>query len=372
MLYKIFLLIQLYIVVLLHNEKWIKNTISQLGIVFIKICQWLSNFDKISNSQFSFLSQFQTNCNYNYPLSIHNDYIKKNIINIESYTSGSVGMIYKGFHIYEKKIVILKILHPWIYNDLKTWKKLCHFIQYWKKIDMNDIFQVLECQFDFTIEAKNMNYFKTLYNNNILYIPKVFYAEKNILICEFVETKSDLDKYEKMEKNILMKTWILDQIMIHNCLHGDLHNGNWGYTDSGIVLFDFGYIFQNMKLDNEFYLNILKKKYDNIIDKILDLFQIIKTPQLEYELNEYLDSISQYDISFLIEILKIINKNHTLVLSKKLLFIINLTSCIHYLNQNENIGNIDLFMENCYILCKSKHILDSFCEKIVFDKFLLH
>jgi predicted unusual protein kinase regulating ubiquinone biosynthesis (AarF/ABC1/UbiB family) len=356
-----------------EDEERIKKTIQNIGIIFIKFCQWISNFESLT--QFRFLKEFQVNCHYLYPLTSKDPFLQ-HISNIQYYCSGSVGNIYTGF--YHNKKIIIKSRHSWIEQEYKDLRQclfvFCYFLKQFKNIDveLKDFDIIIQSQFNFINEYKNIELFQQIYNKEktILNIPTVYYATHELLIMEYIETKKNLNKYEKMEKDMLMKSWIFDQILTHNILHGDLHNGNWGYTDNGVVLFDYGFVFKNMELNSTFYINVLKNNYQNIEDSIFTLLNINKTEEIQIELNQLIQKYENLtNMSFIQDLLQLIKKHTTIVINIKLLFLINLIVCFNYLNQNPNIQQKKIFFENSYILCHYKNILYQY-QKTVFN-FLL-
>lgn len=53
-----------------------------------------------------------------------------------------------------------------------------------------------------------------------------------------------------MELLTCLKLWMYDQVLVRDCLHGDLHDGNWGVMLSGkeVVVYDFGMVYSGLSM----------------------------------------------------------------------------------------------------------------------------
>lgn len=83
-----------------------------------------------------------------------------------------------------------------------------------------------------------------------------------------------------------------DQIVLKKCIHGDLHNGNWGITldQQSIVLYDFGYIYELPNLSKDFVVSLLNKNACSVSEKILELFSIPKSVQNLQSIQDLLEN----------------------------------------------------------------------------------
>jgi predicted unusual protein kinase regulating ubiquinone biosynthesis (AarF/ABC1/UbiB family) len=190
------------------------------------------------------------------------------------------------------------------------------------RFDIQGVYQTLYEQLDFEKEAENMKEFRVMYREDlgVLKIPEVYYARENMIVMEYIpsvsrEEESEWSYPERSEIYCLMKCWVLDQIIIKNCLHGDLHNGNWGITPDrqGIVLYDFGHVFKNMALTSDFYIAMLRKQHSDVADKMMALFGLEQTPELKTRVGEILERYRNRDQNsvsseFIMDILKTLHQ----------------------------------------------------------------
>ena len=151
--------------------------------------------------------------------------------------------------------------------------------------------------------------------------------------------------------------------------HGDLHQGNIKCIDNKLILFDFGYCWQNNNNNNNndildnineasiLYLydnikNLKKLKYENFIEfiKINNMYDKLKDKYIEK--NDFIEYI-RYCISLFYENNIEIN-----------IYIINiLLSVIHiYKYTNNHCKMIDN-----YNFCKTYKIFDRYREKLISD-----
>jgi len=377
------------------DEAALRHKIQKLGVVFIKLAQWCASFSSIMdphNKLFKTLVSFQSQCEWESDFSLHDEFIENNIVSIIPYASGSIGMIFLGkWKKEDEKPVIIKTRHPWVAQEFEIWKHLIGFLVCWIRLfwgirfDIQGVYQTLYEQLDFEKEAENMKEFRVMYQSDldVLKIPEVYYARENMIVMEYIpsvsrEEESEWSYPERSEIYCLMKCWVLEQIIIKNCLHGDLHNGNWGITPDrqGIVLYDFGHVFKNMALTSDFYIAMLRKQHSDVADKMMALFGLEQTPELKTQVGEILERYRKRDQNsvsseFIMDILKTLHQQKKIVLNRKVAFILNLIMCFNHLHQIDMLKDPKDYMEYSYLILKRKGVLDEYCETIVYKKFIL-
>jgi predicted unusual protein kinase regulating ubiquinone biosynthesis (AarF/ABC1/UbiB family) len=314
--------------------------------------------------------------------------IEQNLIqenSIEYLASGSIGTVFKGC-LKNGKEVVIKIRHSDVEKDFQTWCALLSlfyvFIRPFIQCEAADVMEMLQSQFDFRIEATNLELFSKFYkkDDSVLKIPQVYYCSENILVTEYIPSYSNNEDLpmafpEKVEKLCLLKCWIMDQIILKHCVHGDLHNGNWGITldKQSIVLYDLGYMFNIPDLSTDFMIALLKKDSTDVSEKILELFNIPKEENnresiqkllLDYQKNK------KFSFDFLVDLLQILYREKLVLFNKKVAFLLNLVMCLNHIHQVEFLQNAQDSMEYNYLTLQRFQVLGEYREYIVYDLFL--
>ena len=181
-----------------ENRIKLSAKLSDLGLVVIKLSQWLSYFLDIKYEDYESLQLLiktlpllQSNCKKEKNINL-DKYLEPYKNHIYSYekeilSAASIGQIYKGKDIHGQDIVI-KIKHVNIDEDIIKWEKfLKKFFRFLSiQIDLNSFFNALRNQLDFRKEAKNMQtFYKKYKKNQLVKIPKFIAGDQDILIMEF-------------------------------------------------------------------------------------------------------------------------------------------------------------------------------------------
>jgi ubiquinone biosynthesis protein len=375
-----------------HHDQ-LKTKIKNLGIVFIKLAQWYSTFGSMFESKqpqlMKILSSFQNqvDAHSDIPNFANVEYISQNmdIHSISYLASGSIGNVYQG-KLNNGSPVVIKIQHPHVKQDFQEW---CHLIgifylciKPFLNCESAEILEILKSQFDFRIEGANMEKFALLYENDskILKIPKLYYCNETILITEYVgsfdnQKELPLSFSEKVEKLCILKCWLMDQIVLKKCIHGDLHNGNWGITldKKSIVLYDFGYIYELPNLSKDFVISLLNKNACSVSEKILELFSIPKSVQNLESIQELLanyKSGKKFSLEFITKLLEILYKEKLVVFNKKVAFLLNIVICLNHIHQIDFLQDAEESMEYNYLTCQKNQILTDYRETIVYPLIL--
>ena len=159
---------------------------------------------------------------------------------------------------------------------------------------------------------------------------------------------------------------MMDSLYFNNINHGDLHPGNIKSINDKIILFDFGYCWENNK-NNDFIDNIneasILYRYDNIKNcnelkyknfinfiKINNVYDKLKDKYIEYD--EFIEYIQHcillfYDNNIEMDI-----------------YIINvILSVIHIYKFTDN----HCKMIDNYNFCKTYNIFNNYCDKLSND-----
>lgn len=258
-----------------ENRKKLSKKLSDLGLVVIKLSQWLSYFIEIKYENYDNLQLFiqslpllQCNCKKTKNLKL-SQYLGEYSKYVKSYekdmlAAASIGQIYKGKD-YDDNDIVIKIKNNDIDKDIQKWekflKKLFTFLEL--QIDLESFFKALRNQLDFEKEANNMKtFYKKYKKNQLVKIPKFIAGNKDIIIMEYVpsvnfrEYREHCDPKELDYYIMLSRILYQDTIFIQDIVHLDLHNGNYGLQleNKSIVLYDFGWVLENQIDFKKFFI----------------------------------------------------------------------------------------------------------------------
>jgi predicted Ser/Thr protein kinase len=305
--YKIFSLSIKYIFMDKNNiescNKFYDNFL-QLGIIPIKIFQWIVNYtyhlyDEENKSLLfemfyhKIMNQCQTH-DISYTKQILNKY-NLHIHNLELINSGSIGQVYKGE--WKGSVIAVKIQHPDVNETTLYWFSIFKIIFFILKytnnlkklnLDWESLQIYFRSQFDFCEEGKNLEKFYKYYNkNDYVIIPKAYFYKKDVLIMDYIESEN-LDLIEKKYSKytffkIVNFFHLLLEDMFENkpYLHGDFHGGNYGIIMNPenskkfkIVLYDFGLIIPNSTNLSLMFISIPYNSPDLYLRSFLNIFNM--------------------------------------------------------------------------------------------------
>lgn len=364
-------------------KKWIQHG----GIFFIKMAQWYSSFQQLEERDSMFLKileSFQNNSLQPITLSQKTLDICKSlqVVPIQWIASGSIANVYLGKWKNDQEVVI-KIRHENIEQEIQDGLDILQFLiwssQHLFKIDIlqdiHDVYALFRSQTNLCIEASNNELFRKWYlkDESFLKIPKIYHAQKDLYIAEYIPSISNRDfeapYHEKIEILSIMKCWILDQLFIHHTMHGDLHNGNWGIThDHKLVLYDLGYIFTDMNLSPQFFHSISK---NNIESMTRFLCHFLSCPEHVEEICSLVSIQNQDAIKNFISILSLIRQKKKCFMNKRIAYMINFIGFIRNIHREGILKDFNATMEYNYLLLQKKQIMEEFRETILYQEFIL-
>jgi len=346
-------------------EQRLLKKIVDLGIVAVKMAQYYAAFHPLSDTvEVRVGRHLQTQ---HPPVPGNNNpianlsapairFLEENNIcwdSIELLAAGSVGSVHRARFVDEEndtntKTVVLKIqyrhVHQQFQQDIAFLEWLSRFrfgfgAAHRHKEEIREILQILETQFDFTIEARNMRRYQNMYATQQKYIqiPDVYYADPTTLIMEYKPTYKPTFKSSTTTSNrltlfraVLLKGWVLDQIMVRKVFHGDLHPGNWGFqSDHSLVVYDLGYVYECASVEMRDYHGLLDSDPEVVCKTILGIFKL--TPdQLNTDQTKTLCEIieetrkGENDHSVGIKLMNFLASARLIPLHRRLLFLLNL------------------------------------------------
>lgn len=284
------------------NHLKIAKSISDLGIIPIKLAQWCAYFCEIhyeNNIFVNSLKYLQCECPQYTDETIERELEPfKNILfswEKNPISSASIAQVYRG-KLKTGENVVIKVKHKNITKDIERWeqilstdilKDILHLFRVKLPFELNiqEFFQNLKLQTNFDQEVTNLKkYHKHYKTNQFIKIPDYYAHNENIIIMEYVSSINfqEIRKYLSKEEYdfyfLLARILYQDNIFIKDVIHMDLHNGNWGVdrVNKRLVLYDFGWVLHEQSdfkkffiyahLDRKKPLEYILKRY-NITDK---------------------------------------------------------------------------------------------------------
>ena len=259
-------------------NKLLKNQIINSGPIPIKITQFIINFQNL-----------ELKLSKPYYLTIYDELFdnvyKNNINNIEDFTLINSGSIC-GVYLHSNNKEILKKLHykstqssTFYFGIIK-----CLFYIFNIPISVNDFSKIFFNQFSMNFESEmQLNFYNSL-DNKLIQIPRVIKYNNNEILMEYLPSKS----YRKSNLSIIKTIKYCNMIDIFfkhmylekGIIHLDIHDGNWGFNENGVVIYDFGYSLKlfdplnenQRKIYTDLLLYSLTKDIENLINCIFTNF----------------------------------------------------------------------------------------------------
>jgi hypothetical protein len=242
------------------------NKISKMGVVALKVSQWYYNLrcfkysDEDRPLYFQYLQQFLSqNDRHRRVLSEQeinslSSRWQLSYLHAEPMAVGSIGQIHKARSMHDERPLILKLRHPQIEEELVQWER---WVLPWMRVlvfhdvDLSALINYLRSQLDFSVEATNMRLVHEKYHSFSAHIkiPNVVGSESSMILMEDVPSRHIPDQNDFLPVSCF-RLWIMDMILEHGILHGDLHFGNWGVGEDYVVIYDWGCVFysENIKI----------------------------------------------------------------------------------------------------------------------------
>jgi len=273
----------------------IRLALEELGPVFIKFGQLLSTRHDILNpSIINELKKLQDSVqpvDYSsiaptikkIPLALHVDILPAAV--------GSVAQVYYA-KLNSNKDVVVKVIKPGIdltieedFKFLKHSSKLFKLVRTFRKLKLDKIIDELHTsikkELDLAVEAQSVERFqKNMQKFDFIKIPKVFYADKNVLVLERMYGVPIDQKQDLLDQNIDIVKMLnqgleafVVQAFYYGFYHADPHPGNvWIDENGNRIYLDFGIMGEISKEDRETILRIsvmlFNKRYKAVKDLI--------------------------------------------------------------------------------------------------------
>ena len=166
--------------------------------------------------------------------------------------SGSVGQVYEGILKETGEEIVMKVKHPNLKRDFKLSVVIFKFFKIFMRMKFNvdDFLKDVKEQFDYSVEAQNLENMYELYkNDNLIVIPRLIMYGSDVIIM----TKEDGTSFNDIKGDILkhkvalgISSFQRQNACYHGVCHGDLHLGNWKVRELDdcfkLIIYDFGLI----------------------------------------------------------------------------------------------------------------------------------
>lgn len=256
----------------LFFNKLLKKQIIKSGPIPIKIAQFIINFQHM-----------ELKLNKPHYLTIYDELFdnvyNNKINNIKDYTiinSGSICAIY----LHSNKKEIIKKLHYKSTQSTTFYFAFIKLLFYLFKIPVSitDFSKSFFNQFSMNFESEMQQNFYNLLDNKLIQIPNIIHYNDQEIFMEYLPSKS----YRKSNlsiiktiKNCNIMAIFFKHMYLNGIIHLDIHDGNWGITENGIVIYDFGYslkLFDPLnKNETKIYTDLMFYFLIKDMDKILRL-----------------------------------------------------------------------------------------------------
>ena len=166
--------------------------------------------------------------------------------------SGSVGQVYEGILKETGEEIVMKVKHPNLKRDFKLSVVIFKFFKIFMRMKFNidDFLKDIKEQFDYSVEAQNLENMYELYkNDNLIVIPRLIMYGSDVIIMtkedgtSFNDIKGDIFKHKVA---LGISSFQRQNACYHGVCHGDLHLGNWKVRELGdcfkLIIYDFGLI----------------------------------------------------------------------------------------------------------------------------------
>ena len=339
----------------------LKNQIIRSGPVPIKIAQFIINYKNIEyyTNKPAFLLVYN---------DLFNNVYKNKISNIENYrllNSGSICAVYLN----NNNNTILKKLHYKSIDSVNFYLSLVGYLFYLFSIpiEYNDFKAIFLKQFNMEFESSMHKEFYNNVDNKLIKIPKIINSNESEIIMEYLPSKSfsssNLSYIMTTKYSNILSIFFKQMYVENGLLHLDIHDGNWGLTEDGIVVYDFGYSLKlfdsNDEVEKKLYHDVLfYSRPSHLKHLITIIFKNFITPSL-IDYNDFYNFIGnindEYDKdNLLIDLLKYCKKNNYKI-NIKLYYIFSsfsiLRSMLEYIF-NYNILDLSKDLSRDKILCK--------------------
>jgi predicted unusual protein kinase regulating ubiquinone biosynthesis (AarF/ABC1/UbiB family) len=266
----------------IENISYLKIRVNECGPLGLKLLQFMIMNNILKTKELDFclencdIHSFEDTCKIykkDYGIDIKDHY---NILSTEPIGSGSIGQVYCFYNVRLRKNVALKIKHPDIDNQVKTFTKSIkllisifgYFISF-KEI-INEFIDNINLQLNYYQEAMNTILLKNNFINENIIVPEIINVTENIIIMTYHEGKSynELSKIKQINVSFNLIFIYLSSVLVYDWLHGDLHTGNFKINGDKIIIYDCGIMCstKDLKLNKELMTVILNNNYEKLIN----------------------------------------------------------------------------------------------------------
>ena len=293
----------------------LENAIYNCGPIGVKLIQYIVMYDGIlpikcvnklnytfenckvhswEDTQRLYYNNFGSHIEDDFDLDLYNDLgLVDDIHGYNSHVigSGSIGQVYKLYHKKLGKYVAVKVRHPNIENDIQMFTKiirsLINIASRFITVPYKNLILVftdnIVIQKNFIKEAQNTIQMRNNFIEDNIIIPEVYTYHDDFIIMSYhkgvdINTVNNKLKYAiNNDINFL----VLSSVLIYDCIHADLHDGNIKVellpnNKYNIIIYDCGLVIstQNLHFNRDTVMSLISGNYTLVLDSILNMHSI--------------------------------------------------------------------------------------------------
>jgi predicted unusual protein kinase regulating ubiquinone biosynthesis (AarF/ABC1/UbiB family) len=264
--------------------------------------------------------------------------------------SGSIGQVYKFYDIHNNRYVAVKSKHPDIHKQIHSFsgyiRILLKIFYQWKwKYMIEEYIENINIQLDYLVEATNTTKLKNKFKNeDTIIIPSVYGCSENFIIMEYISGKHFNDIPHKCLTSLYFQYIFSLSVLCYDCLHGDLHYGNWKVTpDNKIILYDCSILYESGDLS--FNKSIMYYVFNGNYKNMLLMLNPGKDKLIEKVIKE-IDKLDNETAAQRIQNFLLKSIEYKLLCDK---YLINLLNCVGMIGETKKLS-IDIYTK--YIFTK--------------------
>jgi len=253
----------------LRNAINVRTSAKACGSIGIKLLQTLVQRNEFISSDYRYVfDEVFEDCDthswtdtvklyrFSFGRSIYDDYDVKGY-DTQPVGSGSIGQVYKLYHKKLKRYVALKVKHPNI--ESKTRKFVFATMLMLRLVNsivrlpfymlIKEFMENVSLQLDYNMESKNTMRLRVHFKNEKhIIVPRVYEHNNHIIVMDYhdgVSYKHITNEGLHFKISVDMFLFIHTSILLYDCFHCDLHQGNWKVQplpdgNYNIVIYDCG------------------------------------------------------------------------------------------------------------------------------------
>ena len=287
---------------------WLRRALDGSGPTYVKVGQFISNrpdiFGKELSDNLAPLRDSVTPFDFRYVK------IPDGVTDVEEkpIASASIAQVHKAK--LRGRDIVLKVKRPGIEVQIKDDLKLIRsgasllsqipnfgleFVTPW----LNEFEKGLLNELDFRQEVRNISMFRDMYRDrDDVIVPRPYskLSTDEVIVMDYAPSQPVKTNAERLIN------MFLEQLLYEGVIHGDLHTGNIGQSDSGaLVLYDFGNIIrvspEYKRAIRDFVYGVQTKNVDDVMDNMVRMGMTVRDREVtRIFVKQYFDYLDTLDL----------------------------------------------------------------------------